>query len=246
MKNQVSVVTGSSRGIGKAISLALAGRKAEIVLVDVAEKGLKETKKEVEKRGGRALVIKANLSRLKEIDRVVETTLKRFGKIDLLVNNAGLCSRSSVSGVSEAEWERLMNVNLKGTFFLSREVLAVMKKQRSGKIINIASLAGKVGGIAVGPDYAASKAGVICLTKSLAKDAAPYGINVNCVCPGVIMTTMTTGLPEKMLKEYCRNIPLGRIGTPEDVANAVVFLSSEKADYITGEILDVNGGLLMD
>jgi len=246
MTTQVSIITGSARGIGRATALVLAGRGTQIVLVDIAPDELRKVKREVEEKGGEALLIKADLSKLRDIKRIVAATLKKFGKVDLLVNNAGLCSRSSAADVSESEWDRLMEVNLKGTFFLSREALSVMKKQRRGKIINIASLAGKIGGIAVGPDYAASKAGVICLTKSLAKDAAPYGITVNCVCPGVIMTAMTAVLPKKEIKAYRKTIPLGRIGTPEDVANAVFFLASEKADYITGEILDVNGGLLMD
>lgn len=246
MSTLVSIVTGSAQGIGKAISLALAKEGAKLILVDIDEKKLESVGKEIKKIRNKFLLLKADISRLSDIERVVKTAIAKFKKIDVLVNNAGFCSRTSISEISESEWDQLMNVNLKGTFFLSQKVLFFMKKQRRGKIINIASLAGKVGGIAVGADYAASKAGIISLTKSLAKEAAPYKINVNCVCPGIIRTRITSSLPEKKIEGYKKAIPLGRIGNPEDVANAVLFLASRKADYITGEILDVNGGLLMD
>ena len=242
----VSIVTGSAQGIGEAISLALAREGAKLVLADINEGKLERVRREAKKIGSEVLLVKADISRSEDIERVVETTIDRFKRIDLLVNNAGICSRSPISEISESKWNQLINVNLKGTFFLSQKVLNLMKKQRGGKIINIASLAGKVGGIAVGADYAASKAGVISLTKSLAKEAGPYGINVNCVCPGVVSTKMTSSLPKRVIEEYKKAIPLGRIGSSEDVANAVLFLASEKAGYITGEILDVNGGLLMD
>ncbi len=246
MSTLVSIVTGSAQGIGKAISLALAKEGAKLILVDIDEKKLESVGKEIKKIRNKFLLLKADISRLSDIERVVKTAIAKFKKIDVLVNNAGFCSRTSISEISESEWDQLMNVNLKGTFFLSQKVLFFMKKQRRGKIINIASLAGKVGGIAVGADYAASKAGIISLTKSLAKEGAPYKINVNCVCPGIIRTRITSSLPEKKIEGYKKAIPLGRIGNPEDVANAVLFLASRKADYITGEILDVNGGLLMD
>ena len=246
MSDTVSIVTGAARGIGKAVSLAMATQGSTVVLVDRDEKPLRETTSELMGAGGMAISVVADLSGSEGIDTVIDTALCELKRIDLLVNNAGLCSRYSVSETSEGSWNQLMDVNLKGCFFLSQKVLAVMKEQKSGKIINMGSLAGKVGGIAVGPDYAASKAGVISMTKSLARDAAPYGITVNCVCPGVIMTDITSAAPENTLEEYKKAIPLGRIGTPEDVANAVVFLASSDADYITGEVLDVNGGLLMD
>ncbi|MDP8217166.1 MAG: 3-oxoacyl-ACP reductase FabG [Candidatus Theseobacter exili] len=246
MQTTVSIVTGSAQGIGKAISLALSKESTNLVLVDIDDKKLESVGRQVKKRKSELLLLNADISKVKDIEKIVKNTIAKFKKIDILVNNAGICSRRSLSEISESEWNKLMEINLKGTFFLSQNVMAFMKKQRSGKIINIASLAGKIGGIAVGADYAASKAGVISLTKSLAKDAGPYGINVNCVCPGVIRTRMTSSLPKKVIEEYKKNIPLGRIGSPEDVANAVLFLASEKADYITGEILDVNGGLLMD
>ncbi|MFH0795527.1 MAG: glucose 1-dehydrogenase [Candidatus Omnitrophota bacterium] len=246
MLNPVSIVTGSGQGIGKDISLGLAREEARLVLVDIDEKRLKRVGREAEKIGSEVLLLKADISSPEDRERIVKTTLDKFKRIDLLVNNAGLCSRKSICEISDSKWDQIMEVNLKGTFFLSQKVLIIMKKQKRGKIVNIASLAGKIGGIAVGADYAASKAGIISLTKSLAKEAGPYGINVNCVCPGVIRTRMTSSLPKKVIEGYKKAIPLGRIGSPEDVANAVLFLASEKADYITGEILDVNGGLLMD
>ena len=237
MLPSVSIVTGSARGIGRAVSLALAGEGARLVLVDVDKKQLETSK---------SLLLEADISKPEDIDKIIKAVMAKFKRIDILVNNAGLCSRRAICEISESEWERLMGVNLKGTFFLSQKVLAIMKRQRSGKIVNIASLAGKVGGIAVGADYAASKAGVLSLTKSIAREGAPYGVNVNCVCPGVIRTRMTSSLPKKVLGGYKKTIPLGRMGSPEDVANAVLFLTSSKARYITGEVLDVNGGLLMD
>ncbi len=246
MRTPVSIVTGSAQGIGRAISLALAKEGAKLVLVDIDEKRLESVGREVKKIGSKPLLVKADISRFEDVERIVKTTIAEFKRIDILVNNAGFCSRRPLSEISESEWDRLMKVNLKGTFFLSQKVLILMKRQRRGKIINIASLAGKIGGIAVGADYAASKAGVICLTKSLAKEGGSYRINVNCVCPGVIKTRITSSLSKKMIEGYKKAIPLGRIGSPEDAANAVLFLASKKADYITGETLDVNGGLFMD
>lgn len=246
MPMPVSIITGSAQGIGRAICLALAKEGAKLVLVDIDGKKLESVGREVKKIGSKLLLVNADASKFEDIERIIKTTIAKFKRIDILINNAGLCFRRSLFEISESEWDQLMKVNLKGTFFLSQKVLIFMKRQRSGKIINIASLAGKIGGIAVGADYAASKAGVICLTKSLAKEAGPYKINVNCVCPGVIKTRITSSLPKRVIEQYKKAIPLGRIGSPEDVANAVLFLASKKADYITGEILDVNGGLLMD
>ena len=246
MRTAVSIVTDSAQGIGKAIALSLAKDGAKLTLVDIDEQKLKRAGREIEKTGSKPLLLKADISSFKDIERIIRTTIAKFKRIDILVNNAGLCSRSALSEISESEWDKLMVVNLKGTFFLSQKALTFMKKQKSGKIVNIASLAGKIGGIAVGADYSASKAGIISLTKSLAREAGSYGVNVNCVCPGVIRTRMTSSLPKRIIEGYKKTIPLGRIGSSEDVANAVLFLTSKKADYITGEVLDVNGGLLMD
>lgn len=177
---------------------------------------------------------------------MIKATLEAFGKIDILVNNAGICYLGSMEDMKEEDWDKVIEVNLEGVFLCSKPVIELMKEQRSGKIINIASLAGKIGRILTGANYVVSKAGVIGFTKRLAKEMAPYGVNVNAVAPGIIDTAMTQAFPKKEMKSILKSIPLGRIGLPEDVANAVIFLSSEETSYITGVILDVNGGLLMD
>ena len=172
--------------------------------------------------------------------------VQAFGRIDILVNNAGICQVTTVENMTEEDWDRVMAVNLKGVFLCSKTVMGVMKKQRSGRIVNMGSISGKVGGIATGANYSVSKAGVMCFTKALARELAPYGITVNAVAPGVIETDMTRGITQGDFTDYIKSIPLGAIGSVEDVAYAVAFLVSEEARYITGEILDVNGGMLMD
>jgi 3-oxoacyl-[acyl-carrier protein] reductase len=196
--------------------------------------------------GRKALSFHVDVSKSGEVNAMVEKVLAQFGKIDILVNNAGICKVASIEETTEEDWDRIMAVNLKGVFLCSKAVMAVMKKQRSGRIVNMGSLAGKVGGVATGANYAASKAGVMCFTKSLAKELAPYGVTVNALAPGVIETDMTHGITGGDWTNYLRTIPLGYIGAPEDVANAVLFFVSDEARYITGEIMDVNGGMLMD
>ena len=195
-------------------------------------------------RGSESLEI--DLSKVTSINKKIKTILDKFGNIDILVNSAGICPRTALADISIEEWTKVMDINLKGCFFLSQEILLYMQEKKYGKIINIGSTAGKVGGIQVGAHYAASKAAIISLTKSLALTGAPFGINVNCICPGVINTQMTACLSKKKIEKYKEAIPLGTIGIPEDVAYAVLFLASDRSRYITGEILDVNGGLIMD
>jgi 3-oxoacyl-[acyl-carrier protein] reductase len=171
---------------------------------------------------------------------------KAWGRIDVLVNNAGICRTASIEEISGTDWDRILGVNLKGTFLCCRAVMGEMKRLKSGKIINIGSISGKVGGIAVGAHYSASKAGVMCFTKSLARELAPFRVNVNAIAPGVIETDMTREITAGDWGKYLAGIPMGRIGRPEDVARVAVFLASADADYLTGEIIDVNGGQLMD
>ncbi len=166
--------------------------------------------------------------------------------MDILINNAGICYLTPFEDITEEEWDKVISVNLKGAFLCSQAVMRAMISQRWGKIVNIASLAGKVGGILVGAHYSASKAGIICLTKSLAKRMAPYGVNVNAVAPGQIKTKMTDDWPENEKEKLRRSIPRGHFGGPEDVAETVLFLVSDRARFITGEIIDVNGGIFMD
>ncbi|WP_372933215.1 SDR family oxidoreductase, partial [Mariniphaga sediminis] len=172
--------------------------------------------------------------------------ISRYGHVDILVNNAGICPRTEFDKIEEEEWDRVLAVNLKSVFFLSQSVMHYMKQNRYGRIVNISSAAGKTGGLQVGAHYAASKAAIICLTKTIAQQGAKDGILCNAICPGVINTEMTTAIPGSMSSNYLDKIPLGRVGSAEDVAGAVNFLVSGTGDYITGEILDINGGFVMD
>ncbi len=243
LKDKVAIVTGSSGGLGQAIALTLAREGAKLILVDINTKRSEGLLKEM---GSEGLAIKADISQKTDIEMMVNQTISKYNKIDLLVNNAGICSLTPIKDITEEEWDGIMGVNLKGTFLCSQAVLKEMIKKKSGKIINIASASAKIGGVAVGAHYSASKAGVICLTKSFALHAAPYRINVNCVCPGPQETEMTTSWGEEMNTKFKRMIPWQEYGRPDDVAEAVLFLASLRSRYITGEILDVNGGLVMD
>lgn len=239
-KDKVAIVTGAASGIGKSCSLSFAEKGAKVVVVDLNKKDVKETNLEIQKKGGKAIFIKADISKKNDVENIVNITKNNFGKIDILVNCAGICQIKNIEDITEKEWDKVMSVNLKGTFLICQSTLKKMKKYKKGKIVNIASLAGEVGGIMVGANYAASKAGIICLTKSLAKYAAPYNINVNSISPGFINTEMT--------KDFGYNpdsVPLGRVGTSEEVSDVILFLCSDAARYITGANIDVNGGVYM-
>jgi len=246
LRDKIALVTGSGRGIGRSIAIALAREGASVVVNDIDAQSAEQTASEIKATGQYAAAIEADISDGGEVNEMIETIIKTFKKIDILVNNAGIFSSVSLDRMTEDEWDKVMKINLKGVFMCSQAVMKFMKRQRSGKIVNIASLAGKVGGIFAGANYAASKAGVICLTKSLAKQLAPHGINVNAVAPGVIETEMTESWPKEVRESFLKQIPLGRFGKPEEVAETVVFLVSNSAGYITGATIDINGGILMD
>ena len=246
LKGKVALVTGAGRGIGKAAAILLAKEGANVVVNDVDLQSARETADEIRAMGCEALPIKADVSDKAQVRKMVGSIINAFKKIDILVNNAGIFSSVPLIDMTEDEWDKVMEVNLKGVFVCSQAVMKFMIKQHSGKIVNIASLAGKVGGIYSGAHYAASKAGVICLTKSLAKQLAQYGINVNAVAPALIETDMMKDWPKQVKETLLKQVPLGRFGTPEEVAETVLFLVSEGANYITGATIDVNGGLLMD
>jgi len=246
MTDRVAIVTGAATGIGKAAAEELASRGAHAVIADIDTKGGEAAAAELRAKGLAASYLRLDIGKVDDIRRGVREAVERFSRIDILVNNAGLYSTVPIPEMSEAEWDRVMAVNLKGTFFLSKEVLAHMVGRRYGKIVNIASLAGKRGGVTSGVNYGASKAGVISLTKYLATYAAPYGINVNAVVPGFAETKMfRMNSPEK-IEALLKTIPLGRVAKPEELAKVIAFLASDDASYVTGEIMDVNGGIHMD
>ncbi len=232
LKGKTAVITGGSRGIGLAIADIMAKNGAEIVIADMNEPS--------EKRD--YMFIKCNVSDFSETETVVKTILDRFGKIDILVNNAGITRDKLTLAMTENEFDSVINVNLKGTFNMIRHTYRQFAKNKSGKIINIASVVGMMGN-AGQSNYSASKAGVIGLTKSIAKELASRGINCNAIAPGFIGTAMTGAMTETAQNEIKKSIPMGRIGTPDDVANLALFLASGYSDYITGEIIKIDGGL---
>ena len=244
--NKVAIVTGAGRGIGTAIALSLAREGAIVVVNDVDIKTAKEVVKKIESLGHQAVAIQVDVSDSKEVNRMVQIVLRKFKKVDILINNAGIIRRGSIEDLVEDDWDRVIDVNLKGAFNCAKAVVGIMKKQRYGKIVNISSIAGKIGDLASAPCYGASKAGMACLAKSLARELAPYGVNVNVIAPHAIETDMSKEWSEEKRKRIIADIPLGRLGEPEDVAEAALFLVSDKAKFITGEVLDVNGGCLMD
>jgi 3-oxoacyl-[acyl-carrier protein] reductase len=246
LKDRVVIVTGGARGIGKAIALAFVGEGAELAVVDVDKAILEAAKNEIKKNRKGVIAIPCDITRSLEVKAMVEQVQNAFGRIDILVNNAGIIRRGTIETITEEDWDRVIEVNLKGTFNCCKAVVETMKSQRFGKIVNVSSIAGKMGDITSAPGYGPSKAGMDALTKTLARQLAQYGINVNAVAPHAIETEMSAQWSEERRKEIIASIPLGRLGKPEDVANAVLFLASDEASFITGEILDVNGGALMD
>ena len=246
LKDGVAIVTGGARGIGRAIALTFLREGARVTIIDSDKERLEMLKKEMGKENKEVMVIPCDITKSGDVKEMVDQVRRGFGRIDILVNNAGIIRRGTIETVTEEDWDRVIEVNLKGTFNCCKAVVEFMKQQGYGKIINISSIAGKMGDITSAPGYGPSKAGVDVLTKTLARQLAPYGINVNAVSPHAIETEMSAQWSEERRKEIIASIPLGRLGKPDDVANAVLFLASDEASFITGEILDVNGGALMD
>ena len=246
LKDRAAIVTGGARGIGKAIALAFLREGAKVAIIDSDEERLEMLKKEMGKESKEVTIVPCDITKSSEVNGMVNQVRKKFGRIDILVNNAGIIRRGTIETVTEEDWDRVIEVNLKGTFNCCKAVVEIMKSQRYGKIVNISSIAGKMGDITSAPGYGPSKAGIDALTKTLARQLAQYGINVNAVAPHAIETEMSAQWSDERRKEIITSIPLGRLGKPEDVANAVLFLASDEASFITGEILDVNGGALMD
>lgn len=244
MEKKVAIVTGSARGIGKAIAEKLAHLKFDIVICDVDEAAVKETTAEMKKMGVEALGLKVDVTNSEDVVRLFEETKNTFGQVDVLVNNAGITRDNLLIRMKDEEWDSVIAVNLKGSFNCLRAAAKIMMKQRSGKIINIASVVGVMGN-ASQANYSASKGGLISLTKSAAKELAARGVMVNAVAPGYIETEMTKNLPDAVKDGFLSVVPLKRPGQAEDVANVVAFLASPDSDYITGQVLHVDGGMVM-
>lgn len=242
LDNKVALITGGAKGIGRCVADTFAEHGASTVfIVDMDEKALEEAKSFIsENYDCRCLPIKADVSSEEQTIDVFKKVDEEAGKLDILVNSAGICRIVDINDLEMKAWDLTMNVNLKGPFLYAREALKLMKPQKSGRIINIASQAGKIGGLMVGMDYSSSKAGMLCLTKSLAKNCAEYSVTVNSVAPGLISTDMTTSFGYKP-----EMIPLRRIGTAKEIADVVLFLASNLSRYMTGACLDVNGGMSM-
>lgn len=239
-----AVVTGAARGIGKAIAINLAQAGMNVAVSDVLIEEAEAVAKELQGLGVKAMAIKSDVSSIEDAQQLVKTVVDEWGSIDFLVNNAGITRDNLAIRMSEQEWDLVLNINLKGTFLCSQAASREMMKKRFGRIVNIASVSGILG-TAGQANYASSKAGVIAMTKSFARELGKRNITVNAIAPGFIITEMTDRLPDKVKDEYIANIPLKRGGTPEDIAEAVRFLISPSASYITGTVINVSGGLLI-
>ena len=255
LNQQVAIVTGAGRGIGRAIAFELARMGADIVVAELDRAGAERTASDVRGLNRRATVVPTDVTSQKDLQAMAEHTRAEFGRIDILVNNAGIYRAAASVDVTEEHWDAIMNINAKAVFFASQAVLPAMIAQKRGAIVSLASMAGKIGSTTNLP-YNASKAAVISITKSLALAHAADGIRVNCVCPGFVETDMWAAVarehgallgqsPEEFTRQRVRQVPLGRMERPEDVANVIGFLVSKRADYITGQALSVDGGLIM-
>ena len=242
-EGKAAIVTGAARGIGKAIAAALADRGAGVAVVDIDEESAGRAASEI---GENTLAVKCDVGDEASVQQMVEAVAAHFGRIDIAVNNAGICERVRVEDLTVEQWDRTLGINLRGPFMVSKAVLEHMKPLGAGRIINIASIAGKIGGLMVGLHYTASKGGILAVTRGLARELAAYGITVNSVCPAMVDTDMGGLFQGDEKANYLKGVPLKRLATADDVAGAVVYLASDAASYITGEVIDVNGGIVMD
>lgn len=243
LAQQVAIVTGSARGIGREIAHQLATNGAKVVLSDIMSE-VHDTMSQFQTEGFEVTAVTGDVSKMEDAVAIVDKALEVYGRLDILVNNAGITRDNLLLKMSEEDWDKVITINLKGVFNLTKSSIRTMIKQRSGKIVNIASVIGQIGNSGQA-NYAASKAGAIALTKTMAKELGSRGIRVNAVAPGFIQSKMTEVLSDDAKNNLLRQIPLGRLGLPENVAKAVVFLLSDDADYITGQVLNIDGGMVM-
>ncbi|NOY65626.1 MAG: 3-oxoacyl-[acyl-carrier-protein] reductase [Nitrospirae bacterium] len=244
LKGQTALVTGAARGIGRAIAEALAKEGANIVVVDLNQDEAHQCAEYMESLGVKAVALSGDVSKSEDVKKIFEKTVEEFGGFDILVNNAGITKDALLLRMKEEDWDAVLSVNLKSVFLCTKEAIKIMAKKRYGRIVNIASVVAFTGNPGQA-NYSASKAGIVGLTKTTAKEYASRGITVNAVAPGFIMTAMTEKLPDNIKEEMLKTIPLSRFGTPEDVANAVLFLALPQSGYITGQVIHVNGGMFM-
>jgi 3-oxoacyl-[acyl-carrier protein] reductase len=244
LNGKTALVTGAAQGIGRDIALALATDGADVAICDVNLEAAQKTAAEIEAKGRKSVAVKANVASSDDVNAMIEQTVQKLGRIDILVNNAGITRDGLILRMKDEDWDLVLSINLKGAFLCTKAALKHMTKQRSGTIINIASIVGAMGN-AGQVNYVASKAGLIGMTKTIAREYANRNITANAVAPGFIDTAMTQALSENVRQELAKQIPLGRLGSSEDVANAVRFLASPAAAYITGQVIHVNGGMYM-
>ncbi|MBN2858193.1 MAG: 3-oxoacyl-[acyl-carrier-protein] reductase [Candidatus Delongbacteria bacterium] len=245
LKDKIAIITGSARGIGKAIAEEYAAHGAKVVISDILQELADGTAKEIkDKYKVETIAVKADVSKYEEVEELVNKTIETFGQIDIIVNNAGVTRDNLIMRMSEQEWDMVININLKGVFNCTKAVTRPMMKQRSGRIINITSVVGEMGNPGQ-INYSASKAGVIGMTKTSAKELGSRGIRVNAIAPGFIVSEMTEKLSDQAKESLTKLIPVSSLGYPKDVANAAVFLASDMASYITGQVVNVCGGMVM-
>ena len=236
-----AIVTGAGQGIGKAIALKLARHGADVVVDDINPETAPQVVREIQALGRKAVAVVADVSKRDHVEKMIQTAVGELGGIDILVNNAGIARSNVLARLKDDQWDEVLNVNLKGIFYCIQAVIPSMMKQRSGKIVSISSIYGRIGALG-DVNYAAAKSGVVGLTKTVARELARYNINVNAIMPGLVDTPLLRGIPEKYLKPMIEEVPLKRIGRPEDIANVVAFLASDDSSYMTGAIVEVTGG----